>query len=174
MNKIRRRTYDYLVCGSGPSASSFIFTLLETNPNLNILMIERGKHSKLDVLKETNPYSLYKGSKELLTTYSHGVQQGNMLGGSSSVNNYAWITPSYNDIKTGLPNVPLLKNSSNDQNEKPIFENIYNNMINNYLLNTRKDQLNVRGKPHLLQKLITWNSINLDHNLITNNEGKSY
>ena len=105
--------YDYVVVGSGPGASAWLHYTLTNSPSPpKILLLERGPFSKVDVLTEPNPFKVLSASKRIIANYNHGVMQGKTLGGGTAVNNYAWVTPSYRDLKHALgitPNNPLTR-----------------------------------------------------------------
>ena len=77
-------------------------TLTNSPTPPKILMLERGPFSKIDVLTESNPFKVLSASKKIVANYNHGVMQGKTLGGGTAVNNYAWVTPSYRDLKHAL------------------------------------------------------------------------
>lgn len=131
--------YDYIVCGSGPSASAWVHTTLKRKPGTRILVLERGPYCKTDILTERNPIRLLLDSKRVIAEYEHGVCQGKTLGGGTAVNNYAWVTPSYKDIHRAF---------CADRNEG--IEAI----VGEYLTMI-EDIVGPREPPHILHKLLT-------------------
>ena len=98
----RRKAYDFIVCGAGPSAAAWLRSTLRQSPGARILLLERGPYCKTDILTEKNPFKLLKDTPRILAKYQHDVVQGAVLGGGTSVNNYAWITPSKHDEEAGV------------------------------------------------------------------------
>ena len=96
------RVYDFIVVGSGPGAAAWLRSALRHAPDARFLLLERGPYCKTDVLTERNPFKALSASRRLMVNYEHSVIQGNALGGGSAVNNYAWTTPSYEDLQHGL------------------------------------------------------------------------
>ena len=94
--------YDFILCGSGPGAAAWLRSTLRHAPTARILLLERGPYCTTDVLTERNPLRLLRDTDRVVASYSHGVMQGRTFGGGTAVNNYAWVTPSYSDLKNAL------------------------------------------------------------------------
>jgi choline dehydrogenase-like flavoprotein len=98
----RKRLYDFIVVGSGPSAAAWVRSALRAAPESKILLVERGPYCKTDLLTERNPLTVLRDSRRVVAKYEHGVMQGKVIGGGTAINNYAWITPSYADLSRCL------------------------------------------------------------------------
>ena len=94
--------YDFILCGSGPGAAAWLRSTLRHAPTARILLLERGPYCTADVLTEWNPLRLLRDTDRVVASYSHSVMQGRTFGGGTAVNNYAWVTPSYSDLKNAL------------------------------------------------------------------------
>eukprot|EP00854_Cymbomonas_tetramitiformis_P008545 gene8545-10142_t len=145
--------YDYILCGSGPGAAAWLRSTLHEAPTARILMLERGPYCKTDVLTEGNLVRLYLDSNRMIANYSHGVKQGCTLGGGTAINNYAWITPSYSDLKNALG----MENDAHSQAIVGGFQEMCESL------------LGPRQPPHLLHQLLTA-SLPRDVGLITNSK----
>jgi len=133
------RHYDFIVCGSGPGGAACVRGLLRGAPTARIAMLERGPWSKTDLLSEHNPVKAWLGSRAVVADYAHDVVQGAAMGGGSAVNNYAWVTPSAEDVQRSF-------GLSREQcGEATLAE--YEAMCDGLLAE--------RAAPHLLHKLLT-------------------
>lgn len=131
--------FDYILCGSGPAAAGWLRTTLKHDPHARILLLERGPYCKTDVLTERNPLRLLLHSRLVLATYNHGVMQGSTLGGGTAVNNYAWVTPSYDDLRNALG----------------VHCNAYTRTIVRSYEAMCEGLLGPRSPPHVLHQLLT-------------------
>ena len=131
--------HDYIVCGSGPGASAWVRTTLKAKPDARILVLERGPYCKTDILTERQPFRLAIDTNRMVAHYEHGVMQGSTLGGSSVINNYAWVTPSYLDLRKAL-------GVQRDAATEALVED-YENMI--------EGLIGPREPPHPLHQLLT-------------------
>ena len=93
-----KKVFDYVLVGTGPGSSSWLRSILKRNKNARIAILEKGPFDKTDVLTERNPIKALRASRTMVKEYEHEVMQGNCLGGGTGVNNYAWVTPSENDL----------------------------------------------------------------------------
>jgi hypothetical protein len=97
-NTKMKKVFDYVLIGTGPGSSSWLRSILKRNKNARIAILEKGPYDKTDVLTESNPFAALKASRTMVKEYEHEVMQGSCLGGGTGVNNYAWVTPSENDL----------------------------------------------------------------------------
>lgn len=134
-----RRSYDYILCGSGPGAAAWLRSTLQAAPQSRVLLLERGPYCKTDVLTERNPFRLLRDSDRIVTSYNHGVMQGKTLGGGTAVNNYAWVTPSYADLDNALG----------------VERHAYSEALVGGFEDMCEDLIGARQPPHMLHKLLT-------------------
>jgi choline dehydrogenase len=133
-----KRAYDFIVCGAGPGAAAWVRSTLRTSPGARILLLERGPYCKTDILTETNPLKVLIDSRRVVKEYQHSVVQGAVLGGGTAVNNYAWITPSQQDVSNGFGAVHADAMAAH----LPDYEGFI-------------DSIAARSPPHMLHKLLT-------------------
>ena len=98
--------YDLILVGSGPGAAAYCRSMLRRNPGIRVLMLEAGPYNKTDILTDPNPFKVWAasggGERGMVKEYEHNVMQGHCVGGGTAVNNYAWVTPSLSDVKSGF------------------------------------------------------------------------
>eukprot|EP01043_Picozoa_sp_COSAG02_P001698 COSAG02_NODE_36_length_48934_cov_144.851029_23_plen_544_part_00 len=133
------RTYDVIVCGSGPGAAAWLRSALRHAPRSRILLLERGPYCKTDVLTETNPLTLLRDSRRVVARYEHGVMQGSTLGGSTAINNYAFTMPAYSDLRAALG----------------VNRDAYTEAMVGRFESMCEDLIGPREPPHMLHQLLT-------------------
>jgi choline dehydrogenase-like flavoprotein len=113
-------------------------------------LLERGPYCKTDILTEKNPFKVLSDSRRVVKEYQHEVVQGAVLGGGSAVNNYAWITPSHEDVANGFG----AAHADAMRAHIPGYEQFIDGVAD-------------RAPPHMLHKLLTMD-LNEDTSLVNN------
>jgi choline dehydrogenase len=94
-----RRSFDYIVCGSG-SSGSVVARRLAENPDVNVLLLEAGGTDETDVITDPNRWPMTLGSEldwgfvaepnPRLNGRAIPYSMGKVLGGGSSINVSTW------------------------------------------------------------------------------------
>ncbi|MGY4710431.1 GMC family oxidoreductase [Mycolicibacterium sp. CBM1] len=102
-----RRSYDFIVCGSG-SSGSVVASRLSENPDVSVLLIEAGGSDRVPAVMDTTLWMSNIGSErdwgykaqpaDSLNGRTPLLPMGKVLGGGSSINGSVWARGHKNDF----------------------------------------------------------------------------
>lgn len=101
-NKVAGQTFDYIIAGGGLTGLTVAAKLTE-NPDINVLVIEKGFYESNDgpIIEDPNAYGQIFGSSvdqqyltvTLINNRTNNIKAGRGLGGSTLINGDSWTRP---------------------------------------------------------------------------------